>query len=59
MDRVALEEAEDDAIWMRIDVVESEVAGCERPVDAALGHREFALPEAVVLEHRVVRANAE
>jgi hypothetical protein len=57
VDRAVVEEAEEDAIWMQIDVPESQVAGCERPVDAASGYREVALPETALLEHPVARAN--
>jgi hypothetical protein len=58
VDRVVAEEAEDDAIWMQIDVPEPKLAGSERAVDAALGYREFGLTDAMVQEHRVVRADS-
>jgi hypothetical protein len=52
------EEAQDDAIWMQIDVPEPKLTGFERAVDSALGYREFELTDATVQEHRVVRAEA-
>ncbi len=42
---------------MQIEIPESEVAESECPVDAALGYREYVLPEAVVLVRRASRAN--
>jgi uncharacterized membrane-anchored protein len=57
VDRPVVDEAEDTSIWMVIEIPESEAAESERPMDAALGYREFVLPEAVVLGRRASRAN--
>jgi hypothetical protein len=57
VDRPVVEEAEGTSIWMQIEIPESEAAESQRPVDVALGYREYVLPEAVVLGRRASRAN--
>jgi hypothetical protein len=43
VDRPALEEAQDDAVWVVIDAPEDEVIAFEEWVDPALGYRQFIL----------------
>jgi hypothetical protein len=55
LDRPNREEADDDAIWVEIEISPSEAAPFERPFHSELGYREFELPAAVARRHRAKR----
>lgn len=44
VDRPVPQEAQEDSVWVVVDVPDAEPAAYEQDVDPELGYREFALP---------------
>lgn len=51
------DEADDDAVWVVIEIPDERALPFERPTATELGYREFALPASVAGEFRATRAN--
>lgn len=57
VDRPLPEEAQEDSVWVAIEVSEEEVAEFEEPFEPALSYREFELPSKFAARHPISRVS--